>query len=299
MDAKAMDPGSVRVSPIAGTWYPGTPRELEKMVDDFLARASQPPAGSEPAGGSSGELTALIAPHAGYAYSGQTAAYTYRQLLDRKFDLVVLLGPSHYEDFGPFAISAKEYYWTPLGQVALDQEFIQDLAKKIQLTRVDQDREHSLEIQLPFLQRILGNFKVVPIMMSLPFYILGMDALQPCAALAATLAEFFPARPFLIVASSDLSHLYDYDAVKKFDARFAELVDAFNIPDLIDYMWRDHECRACGDAPIVATLLTAKQLGADRARVLYRTNSGDVTGNRAPGQYTVGYMSAGVYKSAH
>lgn len=294
-----MDEKSVRLSPIAGTWYPGTPHELEKTIDDLIARTSQPPTGSEPERGSSDELIALIAPHAGYAYSGQTAAYTYRQLIDKKFDLVVLLGPSHYEDFGPCAISAKEYYWTPLGQVELDQEFIQALAKKILLTRVDQDREHSLEIQLPFLQRVLGHFKLVPIMMSLPFYIIGVDALKPCETLAAALAEFFPARRFLMIASSDLSHLYDYDAVKKFDARFAELIEAFNIPDLVDYMWRGRECRACGDAPIVATLLAAKQLGADRVRVLYRTNSGDVTGNRAPGQYAVGYMAAGVYKSAH
>lgn len=294
-----MDTKSVRLSPIAGTWYPGTPRELEKTVDDFLSRASQPPAGSNPAGGSSDELIALIAPHAGYAYSGQTAAYAYRQLIDKKFDLVVLLGPSHYEAFGPYAISAKKYYWTPLGQVELDQEFIQDLAKKIPLTRVEQDREHSLEIQLPFLQHVLGHFKLVPIMMSLPFYIVGVDALEPCEALAAVLAELFPARRFLMVASSDLSHLYDYDAVKKFDTRFAELVEALEVPDLVDYMWRGHECRACGDAPIVATLLTAKRLGADRARVLYRTNSGDVTGSRASGQYTVGYMAAGVYKTIH
>jgi AmmeMemoRadiSam system protein B len=289
MSTKTIDPRTVRASPIAGTWYPGSPRELEQTVDDFLARAEFYP--------TEAELIALISPHAGYPYSGQTAAYAYRQLTNRKFDRVVLLGPSHYEDFGTYAVSAKQYYWTPFGEVALDQEFIDDLAKKIPLTRVEHDREHSLEIQLPFLQRVLGDFKLVPLMLSFSFYIVGAGAFEPCEQLAAALADLASTRRVLFVASSDLSHLTDYNAVKKYDARLAELFETFNIPELVRYMWQGHECRACGDVPIVTALLTAKKLSADRARVLYRTNSGDVTGIRTRGQYTVGYMAAGVYKS--
>ena len=289
MNSQTIDPRSVRPSPIAGAWYPGSPDELRQTVDDFLAHAEYFPTDDE--------LIALISPHAGYPYSGQTAAYAYRQLTDRKFDTVVLLGPSHYDDFGAYAISASQYYATPLGAVELDQELIGALAARVPITRVTQDKEHSLEIQLPFLQRVLGEFKLVPIMMSLPFYIVGEDALAPCQQLADALAALAKTRRVLLVASSDLSHLPDYKAVKKFDARTEELLAAYDVPGLVRYMWQKHECRACGDAPIVTALLAAKQSGADHVRVLYRTNSGDVTGERERAQYVVGYMAVGVYRS--
>ncbi|MDE3090728.1 MAG: AmmeMemoRadiSam system protein B, partial [Chloroflexota bacterium] len=279
----------IRPSPIAGTWYPGSPDELQETVDGFLAHAEYFPTDDE--------LIALISPHAGYPYSGQTAAYAYRQLEKRQYDTVVLMGPSHYADFGPYAVSSKKFYATPLGAIELDQEFIDALSEKIPLTRVAQDREHSLEIQLPFLQRVLGDFKFVPIMMSLPFYVVGADALAPCQQLADALAEPAKTRRVLFVASSDLSHLPDYSAVKKNDARTEELVAAYDVPGLVRYMWHAHACRACGDAPIVTALLAAKALGADRARVLHRTNSGDVTGERERAEYVVGYMAVGVYKS--
>jgi AmmeMemoRadiSam system protein B len=214
-----------------------------------------------------------------------------------QFDTVVLLGPSHRDDFGAVAISNRKFYWTPLGTIELDQEFIDALAQKTQVRRVGQDHEHSLEIQLPFLQRALGKFKLVPIMMSLPFYVVGARVFEQSQALAAALAELARAQRVLFVASSDLSHLDDYAAVKKFDARTAELIEAFDIPGLAKYMWESGECRACGDAPIITALLAAQTLGANRTRVLCRTNSGDVTGERERSEYVVGYMAVGVYKS--
>jgi AmmeMemoRadiSam system protein B len=207
------------------------------------------------------------------------------------------VGPSHYDDFGAHAITTKKYYGTPLGAVELDQAFIDALAQRIELTRVDRDREHSLEIQLPFLQRMLGEFKLVPLMLSLPFYVVGESARKPSEQLANALAELARDQRVLFVASSDLSHLPDYQAVKRFDARTEELVASFNVPELVRYMWEDSECRACGDAPIITALLAAKSLGADRAQILHRTNSGDVTGERDRAQYVVGYMAVGVYKS--
>ncbi len=289
MNTQTIDPRTVRPSPIAGTWYPGALDELRETVDDLLAHAEYFPTDDE--------LIALISPHAGYPYSGSTAAYAYRQLTNRTYDSVVVMGPSHYDDFGAYAVSAHRYYATPLGAIELDQEFIGALAAKLPLARVTQDREHSLEIQLPFLQRVLGDFKLVPLMLSLPFYIVGEDALAPCQQLADALAGLAKTRRVLFVASSDLSHLPDYQAVKKFDARTEELAAAYDIPGLVRYMWQGHECRACGDAPIITALLAAKTLGADRVRVLHRTNSGDVTGERERADYVVGYMAAGVYRS--
>ncbi len=281
------DSRTVRLSPIAGTWYPGSPAELKTLVDDLLARAEPIPA--------EGELLGLISPHAGYPYSGQTAAYAYRQLDGLNFDLVVLLGPSHYEDYGPFAVTAKQFYETPLGKIELAQDFLDDLARRVPLTQVESDREHSLEIQLPFLQCTLDHFRLVPIMLSLPFYIMGPEALASVELLAVALADLARGRRVLFIASSDLSHLSDYHAVQRYDARLAELLELFDLAELAKYMWQDRVCRACGDAPIAAMLSATKQLGADRVRVLHRTNSGDVTGTREHGQYTVGYLAAGVY----
>lgn len=279
----------VRRSFIAGSWYPGSPEALRQVVDDYLAQATLFP--------TSDELIALISPHAGYSYSGQTAAYAYRQLQGRTYETVVLLGPSHRDNFGPIAISNQKYYWTPLGKVELDAEFIHALARRVTVQHVGQDHEHSLEIQLPFLQRALGTFKLVPIMLGLPFYIVGERARATCEALANALADLARGKRVLLVASSDLSHLDNYAAVKKFDARTEELVAAFDVEGLIHYFQKDGECRACGDAPIITVLLAARARGANRVRVLHRTNSGDVTGEREHADYVVGYMAVGVYKS--
>jgi hypothetical protein len=289
MKGHSTDPRTVRPSAIAGTWYPESPSELASTIDGFLARAERVL--------TQDELVGLISPHAGYPYSGQTAAYAYRQLEGLKFDIVVVLGPSHYEDYGPFSVTAKKYYATTLGEIELALDFIDGLAKRVPLARVERDREHSIEIQLPFLQRTLGRFRLVPILLSLPFYILGAEALAPTEQFAAALAEHARGQSVLIVASSDLSHLPDYDAVKRFDARLAELIESFDLAELVPYLWQSRQCRACGDAPIVALLSAAKELGADRARVFYRTNSGDVTGIHERGQYTVGYLAAGVYRA--
>jgi len=286
MPAPARD--DVRPSLLAGSWYPGTPEALRQSVDDFLARAEYV--------ATPDELVALIAPHAGYAYSGQTAAYAYRQLQGRAYDTVVLLGPSHRDHFGAIATSNKKYYATPLGEVELDAAFIRALAERVPLQRVNQDHEHSLEIQLPFLHRALGSFKVVPLMLGLPFYIVGESARTHCQQLATALADLARHSRVLFVASSDLSHLDDYAAVQKFDARTEALVAAFDVDGLIRYFWQEGECRACGDAAIVTVLLAARDLGADRVRILQRTNSGDVTGERARADYVVGYMAVGVYK---
>ncbi|MCL4488761.1 MAG: AmmeMemoRadiSam system protein B [Chloroflexi bacterium] len=290
MNTKTVDPRSLRPSPIAGTWYPGSAEELAETVDALVARAEYLPTDDE--------LIALISPHAGYPYSGQTAATAFRQLADRQYDLVVLLGPSHYADYGACAITSKKYYATPLGAVELDEPFIAKLTRRLDVTRVSRDKEHSLEIQLPFLQRMLSHFSLVPIMMSVPFYLVGEAALEPCRQLGAALVEAAEGRRMLLVASSDLSHLDDYAEVKARDTQTAVLLEAYDIPALVDYMWRDHECRACGDAPIITALIAAKSLGANRARVLRLTNSGEVTGIQVPGQYTVGYMAAAIYRQA-
>lgn len=269
-------------------WYPSDPSELRQWIGEFLTNVPDQPI--------DGDLIGLIAPHAGYAFSGQTAAYAYKQLQGRSFRRVIVLGPSHYGDYGTVAINQSGSYRTPLGEIPIDADAVMELSRRVGVHFVARDQEHSLEMQLPFLQYQLGSFKLLPIMMSHPFYIVGARALAECERLAEALAQLMDEQT-LLVASSDLSHLHDYDAVTYFDQVLANLIEEYDIHGLVRYMSSEGEFRACGDTAIIALLLTAQRRGANRVRVLYHTTSGDVTGVRAPGQYTVGYMAAAVYRS--
>lgn len=281
------DPQDIRRSVIAGSWYPGSERALARAVDGYLAAVDQPLV--------DGEVVGLISPHAGYAYSGQTAAYAYRQLEGRMYDTVVVLGPSHRAWVGDYAASAEDAYETPLGTVPLDQGFIEALAEDVPLRQVRRDVEHSLEIQLPFLQRQLQEFRLVPIIM-------GADDPAAAAELARALVRVIGARSeqsqrTLLVASSDLHHIENYEEVIRRDAPVVEAVNAYDLEALTSRLMAPGST-VCGRMPILAVLHAGKDLGADTARVLYHTNSGDVTGQRHAGQYTVGYMAAAIYRSA-
>ncbi len=279
-------PRTIRPSVIAGSWYPGTENALARTVDEYLAHMDQEPI--------AGDLLGLISPHAGYVYSGQTAAYAYHHLENRQFDTVVLMGPSHRAWVGGVAASTEDAYATPLGLVPLDQDLIATLGGKLTLHPVCRDQEHALEIQLPFLQRQLGDFALVPLMMN-------ADEPQAAWRLAAALAEVIQQRSAegkrtLLVASSDLHHIPDYAEVVRRDRAVVDAVGAYDLEALTQRLM-DPRSSVCGRIPILAVLHAARQLGADATRVLHYTNSGDVTGQRTPGQYTVGYMAAAVYRS--
>ena len=279
--------GSVRQSVIAGKWYPGQPDALRRTLEGYLADAEKVEL--------EGELKALISPHAGYAYSGPTAAYAYKQLEDGPvFDTVAVLSPLHQAFLGRFAVTRAGYYETPLGLVEVDAELVDALGKEVTLNRVGFDGEHSLEIQLPFLQQVLGTFTLLPVMLGES--LTSGRGLAACRELSAALAKLLRDRKALIVASTDLAHLYNYDDVVRHDRVVIELVERFDVEGLARALIEGRG-QACGGAPVVAALLTAQALGANQAQVLHYTNSGDVTGNRRPGSYTVGYMAAAVYQS--
>ncbi|MBC8248999.1 MAG: AmmeMemoRadiSam system protein B [Anaerolineales bacterium] len=279
--------GGIRQSVIAGSWYPGQPDVLRRTLEGYLADAEKVEL--------EGELKALISPHAGYAYSGPTAAYAYKQLEDGPaFETVAVLSPLHQAYLGRFAVTKANYYETPLGLVEVDARLVEALDKEVTLNRVGFDGEHSLEIQLPFLQQVLGTFTLLPVMLGEP--LTSDRSLAAGRELSAALAKLLRDRKALIVASTDLSHLYDYDKVIRHDRVMTELVKSFDIEGLAQALM-EGRCHACGGAPVVTALLTAQALGANRATVLHYTNSGDVTGNRRPGSYTVGYMAAAVYQA--
>jgi len=279
---KDVDPNDVRHSAISGSWYPGSVSALAKTIDGFLAAVDVGPI--------DGELRALVAPHAGYAYSGGVAAYAYKQLEGKELSTVVIVSPVHHYRAGRYLTTAKQYYETPFGLVEVDRNSVQQLDGELGLSFLEQDSEHSLEIQLPFLQRLLNQFTLVPIMM-------GDQSLAACRQLSAALTKVLAGREALLVASSDLAHLDDYQQVLAHDRYVRDLLDSFDPEGLAQSLERN-EAQACGGGPIVTVMLAARDKGANAAKVLKYLNSGDVTGIKTPGQYTVGYLAGAIYKAA-
>jgi len=281
---KAFSPTGPRRPAVAGRWYPGTKKGLARAVDGYLANVDRPPV--------AGELLGLISPHAGYTYSGQTAAYAYHQLQGRQVDTVVLVGPSHRGWVGDYAASTEDAYETPLGLVPLDRAFIDDLAGRVVLSRFQGDSEHSLELQLPFLQRQVGEFHMVPILMR-------SDDPAAARSLALALSGIIrevaaEGKRVLLVASSDLHHIEDYDQVVRRDQEVVDAIAAYDLERLSSLLLAP-DSSVCGRMPILTVMHAARALGASAAEILHHTNSGDVSGLRSRGQYTVGYVAAAVY----
>ncbi|MBC7224090.1 MAG: AmmeMemoRadiSam system protein B, partial [Anaerolineae bacterium] len=206
----------VRPALYAGTWYPGTPGALERAVDHYLSQAQVEPL--------PGELVGVVAPHAGYIYSGPVAGYAYRAVQEsgQSFETVVLVGPSHRYYLDGYGITAVAAYETPLGPVPLDADLLAALARELEpLLLLPRDEEHSLEIQLPFLQRVLGDFRLLPIMM-------GDQSWEACRALAQALGRVLKGRSALLVASTDLSHYHGYGRAVALDRLVVGRVEAFD-----------------------------------------------------------------------
>jgi MEMO1 family protein len=266
---------AIRPAAVAGSWYPGSAHGLTAAVDRYLADAQRDVAG---------DLVALVAPHAGLKYSGPVAARAYRLLRDRRFDVVVLVGPSHFVGFDGVAIVRSGGFETPLGVAAIDADVAEAIAAA---TRVVRDHEaahrseHSLEMQLPFVQRLAPQARIVPLVM-------GYQTGDTAYALGDALARALAGRHALVVASTDLSHYHDAATAARLDAVVVDCVDRFDADGLQQALDRRPE-HACGGGPTVAVMRAAKALGARDAIVLDRADSGDISGDKSA---VVGYMAA-------
>lgn len=268
----------LRRSDLAGAWYPGDAGALRETIEEFFARVPSQPL--------EGRLCALVSPHAGYQFSGPTAAHSYKQVVGKSYDAVVVVGPSHRAYFGDYAVAAEAAYQTPLGAVPLAQDLIAQLARTVPVTRVREAEEHSIELQLPFLQQALGQFRLVPILVS-------VDDLGRCIRLGEALAALANDHNILLVASSDLNHLSSYAGVCKRDTSVVSAIQAFDLSAMAKVLLAPGYT-VCGRAPLLAVSVAARSLGAAAVHVLRYTNSGEVTGRVAEGTYTVGYLSAAI-----
>ena len=249
---------------VAGTFYPSDPDELCAAVDAYLRDAV--------AGPSDPPLKALIAPHAGYVYSGPVAGSAYAQLseLRDRIERVVLIGPSHRVAISGLATLNAEAFRTPLGDVPVDLAAVEKLLRFPQVHPLDEAHalEHSLEVHLPFLQRVLGEFSLVPL----------VAGEATTAEVAEVLEAVWGGPETLIVVSSDLSHYYDYQSARDLDAATTEAIETLDPESL----GRES---ACGRVPIRGLLVVAKRHGL-QARTLDVRNSGDTAG---PNDQVVGY----------
>lgn len=271
---------------VAGQFYPADPSQLRKMIQSFLNEAKR--AGKTVAG----DLLGIIVPHAGYPYSGPVAAFSFQALSGRTYKRVVVLGPSHQRFFDLPALLDASSYNTPLGDIPIDQEGVSRLAATgaARVERAKFEGEHALEVELPFLQVVLSEFELVPIMISEP---------SPDSArrLAAALKETFPAKDTLFVASTDMSHDYPYDVAVAMDQNALRLIQGLDAAGLFSayQLYRraeanirlgkdgrpDPDCtQLCGMGPVLTLLELAKMFGEAKVAVLDRRTSGDIVGDR-------------------
>ena len=253
----------VRQPAVSGRFYPARAKELERKVRGFLGQVQPVEL--------NGELIALIVPHAGFVFSGQVAAYSYKHLEGKEFDTIILIGDSHRMRFPGISIGNFSAYRTPLGDVPVDKTLAERLINEHEIINFHpraHKEEHSLEVQLPFLQTVLEDFKIVPIIM-------GERSLETCKVLADALLEHTRDKNVLFIASTDLSHFHSYNEAIEIDKRTIAAMEKLEGRLLFQGL-KDKKYELCGGAAVVVTTLVAEKLGAEKAQLLKYANSGDV-----------------------
>ena len=266
---------------VAGAFYPDNPGELSRMIDGFLSAAN--PQTLE------GEIFALISPHAGYVFSGSTAAAGFKLIKGKSYKTVIVIGRSHRYNFSGASVYPEGKFRTPLGDIEVDEGFAQKLLKQDpEVTfkpEVFSGEEHTVEVQLPFLQKVLKDFKIVPI-------IVGDMTLSSCQKLADLLKTAIGERKdVLVVASTDMYHGGDYQALGATDNLTISYLKNMDSEGLY-YGLREEKLQLCGGFGVVTVLILSKELGHKKLQVLKYTNSAEVTGIKS--SWMVGYVSCAI-----
>jgi AmmeMemoRadiSam system protein B len=275
---------SIRPAAVAGTWYPGTAGALSADVDRYVAAADREPRG---------RLDAIIAPHAGLMFSGPVAAYAYKAAAAAgPFDAAILVGPSHFVAFDGLAVYPSGAFASPLGPAPIDDVLAATLIEASPLFQplsAAHAREHSLEMQLPFLRRLLPETSIVPVLM-------GYQTRETILACGDTLARVAAGRRVLLVASTDLSHYFEANRAMELDMRVQDCVSRFD-PDRLLAMFEEYpegergRFVACGGGPAIAVMRAARAGGARHGRVLKYMHSGQISGDNSG---VVGYLAGAI-----
>ncbi|PIU41323.1 MAG: hypothetical protein COS99_06050 [Candidatus Omnitrophica bacterium CG07_land_8_20_14_0_80_42_15] len=273
----------VKQSDLAGSWYPGTKEELSNQINYYLDQAGTPKI--------DGKIIAIISPHAGLQYSGPVAAYSYKAVAGMAVDTVVVIGFSHKLDYDGVAVFDREAYGTPLGVISTDMDVVKKLTsynKKITSYPAAFEGENSIELEIPFLQSVLKDFKLVMVA-------IGEQTEENDKIIADALYNALKDKDkILLVGSTDLHHFFPYDETNKIDKSTVDIIKAFDPARLYSENILAGGRLMCGPGAVCATMTAAKELGADKLEVLKYANSGDTAGDKTR---VVGYVSAVMYKS--
>lgn len=265
---------------VCGQFYPSDPEELRRDIGSMIAEVKPPKA--------EGTIRGIIGPHAGYMYSGYTAAHAYALLRGSKYASVVVVSPSHQEYFDGVTVFPGDSYATPLGIVDVDRDLREKVVAcakgAVAVSHAGHRGEHAIEVHLPFLQYMLGEFRFVPL-------VVGDQRKANCYALGEALGDALNGGNFLLVASTDLSHYHHSEIARQLDAIAIEDVKNFDPDSLMRDLELQHT-EACGGGPVVAVMVALQRLGVHRISVLHQCNSGDVTGDHTQ---VVGYFAAAAY----
>jgi AmmeMemoRadiSam system protein B/AmmeMemoRadiSam system protein A len=274
--------GQIKEPAVAGAFYPGDPVQLKKVVDGYLGSVKTVPV--------EGKLLALMVPHAGYEFSGQVAAYAYSRLKGSDIDTVILVGPSHHGSFSGAAVYTGTGMRTPLGTVRVNEKIARELLNEKAGVKSDPApfaKEHSLEVQLPFLQRTLKEFTVVPVL-------IGAPTRESYAALAQQLTTVLKGNPrALLVISTDLSHYHDKGTAGIKDGKVLDAAARLSAADL-ERLFTSGEGEMCGGFPLLYGMATIRNLGGTNGVLFRQADSGDANGER---QRVVGYGAMGFYRT--
>ncbi|MAT56511.1 MAG: AmmeMemoRadiSam system protein B [Melioribacteraceae bacterium] len=269
---------NIRQPYVAGMFYPRAKKELESSVEKLLEHNNYEKQFNSVKG--------IVAPHAGYVYSGKTAAFAFNALKNSNFETAVIISPSHREYFPGVSIYNGDAFATPLGEVQINKEKSKQLTENSRSIFVSEQghlHEHGIEVEIPFLQKIQNDFSIIPIVM-------GDQSDLFVNELADKLREIIDDKT-IIVASSDLSHFYTRPHADKLDSRVEKHINNFDYDELQQDL-KSKTCEACGGGPIVAMMKSLNKIGLEKSKVLYRTDSGEVTRDFSE---VVGYLSAVIY----
>lgn len=270
----------IRHQQVAGFFYPAEKDKLQRDISLMLQVAKPEKSFSK--------IFGIVSPHAGYIYSGKTAASVYNLLKNKKYKTVIVISPSHSEYFSGISIYDGDAYETPLGIVEINQEMAEELVKNSKtIFRGIQGhrKEHALEVQIPFLQSVLKDFNIVPIVM-------GDQSKMFVDELAEKISKMVDDET-LVVASSDMSHFYSSEEANKLDSVVEKRINDFDFENLLKDL-DNHQCEACGGGPIAAMMKAAALNNISKSLVINRSDSGDITGDKSE---VVGYLSAVVYSN--
>ncbi len=280
----------IRKPAVASMFYPDDTINLKRMINNYLSNV--PSAIPEFFKKNAiDNLLGVIAPHAGYIYSGQVAAYSYSLLKQKEYDTIILIGPSHFTSFEGFALPFYKAFETPLGKISLEQELLNSLVKKsgglFDFINTAHIKEHSLEVQLPFLQSVLSNdFKIVPVLMGEQSYKNALDA-------AETLFEVLKNydRHYLFVISTDLSHYHSDEEARDMDNELIRVVSLMDAKKLLEESSAG-KIEACGTGPLAVMLELARLFNKNGIKILVYKNSGETSRDYSR---VVGYLSAAIW----